>query len=255
MTKRKPPIAAARRRPPPSTPDSSESPARERRELPTDEALALFFRRAPREADRLVVTAHSHKGQHIVQDVSTSDVAEGATRFANAVVELTKRWAIAEGHETRFLATWCAGARVLGSYQWACGDGRPPLDGSALSQVVQSQSHAEVMHRLYADNFERLSESWQREDAKKGKRIDALEKELDGLRERLRRTDDLDATLATQQVEADLEQRARTQAILEERVLPILEGIAVRALSQQLNGSVPPTAATEQKQHEPTTEQ
>ena len=218
------------------------------------------MRRPPRDADRFVLTAHSHKGQHVVQDVARGDI-DNAVQFANAVVEHAKKWARAEGHETRFLATWAAGQRVLGSYQWAVGDGRPPIDGTALSQIVQSQSHAEVMHRFFAEQYERISANWERIDARKDKRIEQLEKECDALRERLRRADDVDATIITQQAEAELERSARNQAILEERVLPLVENVALRLLPQlvpqlNLNGATPPTAAAaESEQQGPATEQ
>lgn len=232
--------------------------------MPVDEALALFLRRPPAEADRLIITAHGRTGQAVVQDVPASEVTQQAIAYANAVAKHAKQWAAANGHETRFLACWHAGPRVLGSYQWTAGMGGPPLDGTTISQVAQAQQHEEVMMRVAFEvvhSMQVLTQSGAKDvQTMLLARIAAQDKEIESLRERLRVSEDVDAQLLTQTAEADLERRARTQAILEERVLPLMETVALRAFAsfekKHLNGSVPPAAAAQdEQQQEPTAEQ
>jgi hypothetical protein len=247
VPKRKPARRNVRLLPAP-IPDSSSSPTAStpRSELAIDEALTLFLRRPPHEADRLIITAHgSASPQSIVQDVAASDVRE-AGNFANAVIGLCERWAVAEGRETRFLACWTIGGqRVLASYQWACGDGRPPLDGTGVSLLAQQQQHAEVQHRLYHEGYSLVTEGWKALLQTFQTRILALEKENHELRDRLHKAGDVDAEIAIQSAAADLETRARTSALLEERLLPIVEAFAVKALQERAGLGAAAAAAPE----------
>lgn len=189
-----------------------------------------------------------------MQDLGASEVLAAPVAYANAVADLCERWAVAEGQQTRFLACWSVGARVLASHQWTCGDGRPALDGSSLSQIAQAQQHAEVQHRLHHEGQSLLTDGWKALLGLAMDRVKAVEKENAELRERLKRSDDVDATIAVSSAEADLETRARTAAILEERVLPIFEALATRALTQHLSGATATAPTAEQQQHSAATE-
>lgn len=194
-------------------------------------ALTLFFRNPPGGADHMLVLAHTANGDQIVQDRSTSEIARDPATHANAVASACERWAQTEGRQTRFRVTWQAGDRVLASHQLACGEGDPTaLDGTVDSFLSQQQRHSEVQHRLHHEGFSMVQDAWKQLLSGAMKRIEALERDNENLRDRLRKAGDVEAEIMTAQVAADLEQRVRTTEIVESRLLPIVQQLVTRHL-------------------------
>lgn len=212
-----------------------------------DHALTLFFRRPPAGADHVIVVAHTPAGDQIVEDRSTSEVIKDPARHANAVSNACTRWAQTEGRQTRFRATWHAGDRVLASHQLVCGEGDPSaLDGTVESFLSQQQRHSEVDHRLHHEGFSMVQDAWQKLLAGSMKRIDALERDNESLRERLRKAGDVEAEILTAQAVADIDQRARTTDIVESRLMPIVQQLLVKHLGSG------PAPANDNNDAEPT---
>lgn len=179
----------------------------------------------------MLVIAHTPNGDQIVEDRSASEITKDAARHANTVASSCERWAQTEGRQTRFRVTWQAGDRVLASHQLACGDGDPTaLDGTVDSFLSQQQRHSEVQHRLHHEGFSMVQDAWKQLLAGSMKRIEALERDNESLRDRLRKAGDVEAEILTAQVAADLEQRVRTTEIVESRLLPIIQQLVVRHL-------------------------
>lgn len=196
-----------------------------------DHQLTLFFRNPPGGADHVVVTAQSSTGDQIVEDRSTTEVAKDAARHANAVANGCARWAQTEGRQTRFRVTWCSGDRVLASHQLVYGDLDPTtLDGTVESFLSQQQRHAEVGHRLHHEGFSMVQDAWKQLLAGSMKRIEALERDNEQLRERLRKAGDVEAEILTAQVAADLEHRMRTTDLVETRLFPIVQQLLMKQL-------------------------
>lgn len=196
-----------------------------------DHALTLFFRRPPGGADHVMVVASTPSGDAIVEDRSTTEVIKDAARHANAVSESCVRWAQSEGRQTRFRVTWQAGDRVLASHQLVCGDGDPTaLDGTVDSFLSQQQRHSEVNQRLHHEGFSMVQDSWNKLMNMTMRRVEALEKDNELLRERLRKAGDVDAEILAAQAAADIDQRVRTTEIVESRLLPILQQLVLKGL-------------------------
>lgn len=218
--------------------DDDEEPADE---IATDHALALFLRRAPASADHWVCVAYTSSGEQIVQDRSTPEARARPVELANDTYAQCVRWATAEGRQTRFRCTWQAGDRVLAAHQWTCGEGDPSaLDGTVESLLSQQQRHAETLHRIHLEGYQLQNEAQKQLLASAMRRIDALEKDNELLRERLRKAGDVDADIAVQTVAADLEQRTRTADILEHKVLPVVQAVLMRRLAGM--DAAPPAA-------------
>ena len=234
---------ATRARTPPtlSVDDFNEDEEEDDDEIAADHALALFLRRVPSGADHWVCMALTNHGDHIVQDRSAPEAKNRPVELANDTVAICSKWAAAEGKQTRFRCTWQAGDRVLASHQWTCGDGDPSaLDGTVESFLAQQQRHAETNHRLHLEGFQLVAEAQKTLLASAMRRIEALERDNEMLRERLRKIGDIDADIAVQTVAAELEQKTRTVDILEHKVLPVVQAVLMQKLQQQM---VAPAAA------------
>lgn len=197
----------------------------------TDEALTLFLRRPPSAADHVLVTAFTNTGDQVIQDRIATEARKAPAELANMVMDQCERFARAEGREIRFRATWQQSDRVLASHQWRCGEGDPTtrLDGTVESFLSQQQRHDETNQRLHHEGFAMLQEGWRGLLSVANKRIEALERDNEALRERLRKVGDVDAEIAVQQVAADLEARSRTADILEHKLLPVVTAMVLKA--------------------------
>lgn len=213
-------------------PDELEDDAAQAEAISQDHALTLFFRSPPGGADHAVVIAHTASGgDQIVEDRSTSEIAKNAAQHANAVASACSRWAQSEARQTRFRVTWQSGDRVLASHQLVCGDGDPTaLDGTVDSFLSQQQRHSEVQHRLHHEGFSMVQDAWRQLLSGAMKRIEALERDNESLRERLRKAGDVEAEILAAQVASDLEQRVRTTDIVESRLLPIVQALVMKQL-------------------------
>lgn len=217
----------------PAADADDDEPELEPEAISRDHALTLFLRRPPAAADHFVVTAFATTGDHVVQDRSAAECREDPVQLANDTIEGAERFAKSEGREMRFRATWQAGDRVLASHQWSCGEGDPrALDGTVESLLAQQQRHAEADHRLHHDGFAMVQEGWRDLNLAQKAEIAELRKECHELRERLRKVGDLETEIAAAEAASNLEQRSRTADILENRVLPIVQGLAMKYLEQ-----------------------
>lgn len=246
---------ARKRRQSSATPVNSRSKTRqvdpddddddEDEELATDEAIALFFRKPPSNADHVLVVAAAHGGDAIIQDRAAAEVRRAPVQLANAVLQACDRYAYAEGREVKFRASWQVGERVIATHQWKCGEGDPQaLDGTVESFLAQQQRHAEVSHRLYHDGYSMVQEGWRTLLTAANKRIESLESDNASLRDKLRRVDDVSSEIALEQARMEMEQRGRTADILENRVLPIAQAMLIKQAESQLAA----TAAAVSKQ-------
>lgn len=259
-------MAATKRRSPPPTRGNSKSRKRaasrvaptpspevwdeddeddddEDEEIATDHALVLFLRRPPTSADHWVCVAQTAHGEQIVQDRSALEARTRPVELANATIAACERWAAAEGRQTRFRCQWQAGDRVLASHQWSVGDHDPSvLDGTVESLLAQQQRHAETNQRLHIEGFQLVAEAQRTLLASAMRRIEALEKDNEALRERLRKVGDVDADIAVQTVAAELEAKTRTVDILEHKVLPIVQAVFMQKMQQQLTAATPAAA-------------
>lgn len=212
-----------------------------------DQQLAMFVRRPPSAADRFIAIAQSSQGDQIVQDRSATELrATDSRAFANELASHCERWARVEGREVRFRGTWQAGDRVLGSYSWRAGNGDPlKLDGTVESMLIQMQRHIETRDRVALEERGMLKDGWSELLKLAYKRIGELEAHLAAANDRLKKAGDVDAEIAITTTAAQLEQRARLNDIVETRVLPIIQALAVRHL-----GSQPPAPAVATLQKE-----
>lgn len=219
--------------------------------LAMDEALALFLRRPPAAADRVIVLASTSAGEEIVQDRSAAEARSGAVELANDIMTVCERWARTEGRVTRFRGQWHAGDRVLASHQWQCGEGSPTaLDGTVDSFLQQQQRHAETQHRLHHEGFAMVQDSWKQLLSMAMRRIESLEKDLAEARDRLRKSNDVDAELAITATVADIEAKQGTRKLIEERVIPILLPVAAQILKHAANGAPAAGAKPEQPEQQ-----
>lgn len=251
--KRRPKTRASSRSSAPTVdPDELDDELEEAEEAAAiDESLALFFRRPPSAADHVRVIAATSGGEQIVQDRSVNEVRADPVQFANDVAHQCDRFARAEQREVRFRAIWMRDDRVLASHGWRAGKGDPlKLDGTIESLMMQLQRSSETKDRIYHEGLSMLQSGWGTLLGLLQKRVNELEKQLDAAHERLRKVGDADAEIAVQNAAAMLQQRERMADIVEGRVLPIVQQLAV----QHLMKSAPlPAAAPNQGQ--PNTQQ
>jgi seryl-tRNA(Sec) selenium transferase len=198
-------------------------------------------------ADHFVTTVHTHHGESILQDRSVAEVRDEPVELANATIEASERWARADGREVRFRATWQAGDRVLASHQWTSGEGDPTaLDGTVDSFLAQQQRHQEADHRLHHDGFAMVQDGWKSLLKLAQTQIETLSKENAELRERLRKSGDVDNEIAMAHAASELEGRARTAELIESRILPLVQHMAMKYLetgATNLNGGSPASTA------------
>lgn len=207
-----------------------------------DRELELFVRRPPQGADRLLVVAITHQGDQIVQDRSATEARLKPLVLTRSTMQSCERWARVDGRVTKFRATWQRQDSVLSAHQWQCGDGKDPtaLDGTVESFLAQHQRHAEAQQRLHLEGFGMVQESWKSLLSTAHRRIEALEKDNEILRDRLRAADDTGHEIALETAKSELEQRGRTTDLIENRVLPIVQAMMLKQLEA---GPPPPSAA------------
>jgi len=244
-TKKLPPIPVNT-----ASPSRTPSPTHVESEgQPIDEALTLFLRRPPSAADHFITRAQGIQGtldDVVIVDASVKDATETPGAFADQLVKTCAKWARSEGRELRFRGTWQAGDRVLASYGWRAGEGSTqPLDGSTESFLAQQQRHLETMMRLHHEAHEMVQDGWAKLLSASQKRCEALEALANDQADRLRRAGDVDAEIAINTVAADIETRARTQEIMQQRLLPLVEALIVKSIS---GGLVAAPAAADEKQ-------
>jgi hypothetical protein len=87
-----------------------------------------------------------------------------------------------------------------------------------------------------------VQDAWKSQNASQQRRIDALEKDNELLRDRLRKAGDVDAEIAIQHAASDLEARERNANIMEHKVLPVLQHLLISKMNAA-NGNAPPVAA------------
>jgi hypothetical protein len=200
-----------------------------------DEALLAFVSTPALSADHLLVVAHSPAGDVVLQDRQTAEAKRRPELLTQAISAAAERWADNEKRTVRFRAAWCRGDRTLATYAWECGQGeaKQELDGSVTSFLQQAQTNQQSFHKLHLEGFEMMQEGWRSLLNLQNKRIEALERDNQELRDRLRKLDDVGSEMAIEQMRAELAQRGRTTDLLEKRVLPIAQAVAVRYLEQQ----------------------
>jgi len=202
--------------------------------------LSMFLRRPPVGAERVMVFGLTQAGEVIVQDRSAAESRAAPVQLANSVLAICERWARTEGRETRFRAQWQAGDRVLASHQWKCGEGDPTvLDGTVESLISQSQRHLENKDRIHLEAYTDQNTGWRELLAAYREEMKVLRAENAELRKRNQKANDVEAEIALRSVDADIEAKGRTADLLEHRVLPMLQHLALKAV----NGLQPPAAA------------
>lgn len=245
--------AARKRRP--MTPAKQRSAARvaddedddDDDDLDIDEELELFVRRPPVGADHIVVIAVTAKGDEIVQDRSLTEARTKPNVLMTAMMASCERWARVAGRVTTFRATWFKQDKVLSAHQWQCGAGKDPteLDGTVESFLAQHQRHAEAQQRLHLEGFGMVQDSWRSLLSLAHKRIEALEKDNEDLRDRLRKADDVGSDIARETALAELEARGRTADMMENKLLPMAQALMLKQLevSQLTAASAPPSSS------------
>lgn len=226
---------------PPVPPEDGGDDEDEDDDQALDVQLALFLRRPPTAADHFVCLAQSGQGDQVVQDRSAAEVRQlTAARFANELVGFCDRWAKSEGREVRFRGTWQSGDRVLGSYSWRSGYGDPmKLDGTVESMFMQMQRSFETKDRMNIESLGMLKDGWHELLKLAYKRIAELELSLATANDRLKKAGDVDAEIAITTSAAAIQQRERFADIIEGRVMPIMQAMAVRYLGSPPGVVVP----------------
>ena len=168
----------------------------------------------------------------IVQDRTATEAKRGPNAIAAQITIACERWAQSERRIVRFRASWLRGDKVLATHAWECGEGgtQQQLDGSVSSFLQQQQLFAQAQHKLHLEGFEMVQEGWQKLLTLQNKRIEALERDNQELRDKLRRVDDTGTEMAIESVRAEIEQRGRTTDLIEKRVLPLVQAIAMQKL-------------------------
>jgi hypothetical protein len=219
-------------------------------EIATDTALFLFLRKPPSAADHCVIIATTQQGEHVVQDRTVSEVRKQPKQLANAVLASCSKLALSERRELRFRATWQQGDRVVASYAWRVGDGDPTaLDGTVDSFLRQQQQHSETLHRVHLEGLPMLQDGWNKLLSSAHRRIDALEKQNEELSARLRKAGDVEAEVIMATTASDLEARTRTADMIQDRLLPLLQHLLLKAANSA--AAVAPAPAAEVPKHDP----
>lgn len=211
------------------------------REPPLDVALELFLRKPPSAADHLIVSLQGFgpDSDQIVIDLTRAEAQEVGPDLANQITMAARSLAANERKECRFRAQWCVSDRVLGSYGWRAGDAAQDavhLDGTLQSLLAQNQRHLETAMRINAEGdtrTQRTLDSQQRIITMLEKRNAALEARINELAEELAQRRNGSEELAATELAAHLESKARTQEILLQRGLPLLEMVIARSMSPE----------------------
>lgn len=214
------------------------------------ESLAAFLDAPPRFADRVSVGAWYGHDAPLVPIQTRAREEVDAAELAAAIVRQCARWDTRR--RMRFEIRWLRDEHVLASLIQEYGadrSGGVELDGSVRSFLAQQQSNSQAQHKLHLEGFEMVQEGWRSLLSLQNKRIEGLEKDNAELREKLRKADDVGSEIAIESARAEIEARGRTADILEKRLLPIAEAIAVQkiremagAASQQPAQQVSPAA-------------
>lgn len=202
---------------------------------PSDEALAEFLSAPPTAADSLHVSAASPSGDSIVQIRARKEVLADPDAIANAISSACERWANSERRLVRFRASWHRGERIVATHTFEHGEhssDSPVLDGSAQSFLVQQQHAQLARDKLHLEGFEMMQDSWKSLLAIANKRNEALERENEQLRERLRKLDDVGNEIAIESARAEIEQRGRTADLIEKRLIPIAQAVVAQKLQE-----------------------
>lgn len=211
---------------------------------PSDEGLIEFLAWPPIGAEHVDVLA----GDHVVQSRQKAEVVREPAHVAALIGTQCERWAASERRAVRFIVRWSRADRTLASQTLEYGTAAPggiEMNGSVQAFLAQQQRNGLDQHKLYIESYEMVQESWKAILAIANKRNDALERENAELRERLKKVDDVANDLAIETARAEIEQRGRTADILEKRLLPIAEAVAVQKIREAAAKSVqqPPPAA------------
>jgi len=210
-----------------------------------DEDLCSFLEAPPAVADHVLVVAISPSGEAIVQDRTATECKRGPNALAAQITIACERWAQSERRIVRFRAAWMRGDKTLATHAWECGESSgdsPQLDGSVGSFLQQQQLFAQAQHKLHLEGFEMVQEGWQKLLTLQNKRIEALEKDNAELRDRLRKLDEIGSDLQVEAMRAEIEARGRTADLIEKRVLPLAQAIAVKHLQSGGNSAETPAA-------------
>ncbi|HKT94680.1 MAG TPA: hypothetical protein VJS18_21150 [Paraburkholderia sp.] len=207
--------------------NSSDAP------IAATDALIVFVASPPASADRLVVTAVSPSSVETLQDRTLSECKREPHLVAEQIAVACERWAQVERRLVRFRAAWLRGDKPCATHTWQVGANEEDphvLDGSVMSvllqlqKVFESQSVAITNERKLAlESQEMVQSSWDRLFQVQNTRIAALEKDNDGLRDRLRKMDDVGTEIALESMRSDIEQRGRSADLIEKRLLPIMQ--------------------------------
>jgi len=217
-----------------------------------DEALLSFVLTPAFGADHLLVLALSPAGDSVIQDRQASEAKRIPTELAISISVACERYAATERRAVRFKAAWLRGEKTLATYAWECGTsvaGERELDGSVQSFLIEQQLQQQAQHKLHLEGFEMVQESWKSLLTLQNKRIESLERDNMELRDRLRKMDDVGSELAIEQMRADLEQRGRTADMIQNKLLPIAQTIAMKHLnsSAAIAGNSDPEKSEQEK--------
>lgn len=205
-----------------------------------DTALLAFVCAPALGADRLQVLALSPSGDAaVIQDRQAAEAKRIPEPLAIAIEAACERYAATEKRAVRFRAAWMRGEKTLATYTWESGSGKVEreLDGSVQSFLQQQQVQQLAQHKLHLEGFEMVQESWKSLLTLQNKRIEALEKDNAELRDRLRKMDDVGSEIAIEQMRAEVEARSRTADLVEKRLLPIAQALAVKHLESSAAAS------------------
>lgn len=233
--------------PPQPTLTAGSPPENENGLEPAVEAIADFLGSPPAAADRVVIIAVSPAGDQVVQERSTAETKRSPDHISAQVAVACERWADAERRSVRFRAAWMRGERVLASTVWQFGASDSTgheLDGSVTSFLVQQQQFALAQHKLQLESFEMVQDGWSRLFAVQNKRIEALERDNQELRDRLRKLDDVGSEIAIETARADIEARGRTADLIEKRVLPIAQAVIAQRMAAEQSAPRAPSSSS-----------
>jgi hypothetical protein len=202
------------------------------------------------------VLALSPSGDSVIQDRQAAEARRDAAELTLAIEVSCERYAAAERRQVRFRAAWMRGEKTLATYAWEVGTGKQEreLDGSVQSFLQQQQQMQLAQHKLHLEGFEMVQDSWKSLLALQNKRIENLERENMELRDRLRKMDDVGSEIAIEQMRAEVDQRGRTVDLVENRLLPLAQAIAVKhlggAAAAATSAAPAANSKNEQRDHE-----
>jgi regulator of replication initiation timing len=202
-------------------------------------------------ADHLLVLSLSPTGESVIQNRQAAEARRRPEDLTVSIAASCERYAAIERRAVRFRAAWMRGEKTLATYQWESGSGKPEreLDGTVQSFLVDQQANNRELTKLMIESFELSQASWKAQVVMLSEQNADLHKENAELRTRLRKLDDAQTDLAFEQMRAELEQKGRTFDLVEKRLLPIAQAVAMRHLQESSAAPAPAIGVGQDNKH------